>query len=186
MGSLGKLDKALVAVGDERERNLVVELWEGGRWTRLEDFPNADFLSIFLYSTVTVEETMYLIGGKGHMNKVSLGRRSGSGISWSRGKNLLIPRDGHRSVVLGQSIFNVGGIGTFETESWEITDDAKRYRHQPVLDRFQYYPEIFVVDAEYCPSRASRLYIIATIIAIAIITIIAVIARFILEKNAAY
>merc|ERR1711915_58098 len=155
--SLGKLGNALVAVasccGFDQSGNLAVELWEGGGWTRLADFPHADGDDIWGYSTVTVEETMFLIGGENHLNKVSMGRRSGSGISWSRGTNLLIPRKEHRSVVLGQSIFNVGGWNDddkpLETESWEVAEDTKRYRHQPEFDKW--YPELFVLDTKYCP-----------------------------------
>ena len=62
--SLGKSGNALVAVGSYYydSSNLAVELWEGGRWTRLEDFPHADGDRITRYSTVTVEERMFLIG----------------------------------------------------------------------------------------------------------------------------
>merc|ERR1711924_143863 len=110
----------------------------------------ADGEYISRYSTVTVEDTMFLIGGANHKNKVSLGRWSGSGISWSRGTDLLIPRNWHRSVVLGKSIFNVGGNGTRESESWEIADDTRRHTHKPGLDWFVDSPELFVVDTKYC------------------------------------
>ena len=62
--SLGKLGEALVAVaGSPRDpSNLVVELWEGVNWTRVEDFPHADGDAISHYSTVTVEDTMLIIG----------------------------------------------------------------------------------------------------------------------------
>ena len=67
--SIGKLGNALVAVGSggvvsgkNFEDNLVVELWEGGVWRRLEDFPNANGDSIYDFSTVTVHETMFLVG----------------------------------------------------------------------------------------------------------------------------
>merc|ERR1711915_55623 len=137
---------ALVVVGSGFPYyDLAVDLWEEGSWTALGNFTltSGDWNYIASYSTVTVEETMYLIGGYLHEEKVFLGRRSGSGISWSRGTDLLIPRDGHRSAVIGQYIFNVGGRGTLETESWEVADDHKRYRHQPELENYGWFPEIF-------------------------------------------
>ena len=63
--SLGNLGNALVAVGSFYPYpNLAVEFWEGGRWTRIEDFPHADGKYIASYSTVTVEDTMFLSGEK--------------------------------------------------------------------------------------------------------------------------
>ena len=31
------------------------------------------------------------------------------GLEWSKGPNLLLPRDGHRSIVLGNQIYHIGG-----------------------------------------------------------------------------
>ena len=63
--SLGKLGNALVVVGAGFPYyDLAVDLWEGGSWTALGNFTltSGDWNYIDSYSTVTVEETMYLIG----------------------------------------------------------------------------------------------------------------------------
>ena len=59
--SMGTLGSTLVAVGGYDD-SLAVEMWTGGVWRRLENFPHADGDHIRYYSTVTVEETMFLIG----------------------------------------------------------------------------------------------------------------------------
>ena len=51
------------------------------------------------------------------------------------------------------SLTKISDLNPFfsETESWEVADDAKRYRHQPEFEGYYWYPEIFVVDTKYCP-----------------------------------
>ena len=60
--SLGKIKQTLVAIGSWLGKNLVVEIFEDSKWTRVNDFPNSDLEYIAYYSTVTVEDELFIIG----------------------------------------------------------------------------------------------------------------------------
>ena len=60
--SLGKIKQTLVAIGSWLGQNLAVEIFENEKWTRVNDFPNSDLEYIAYYSTVTVEDELYIIG----------------------------------------------------------------------------------------------------------------------------
>ena len=57
-----------------------------------------------------------ILGGRSKINNnykilqsVTVGRMTKLGLEWSKGPDLLLPRDGHRSIVAGNQIYHIGG-----------------------------------------------------------------------------
>ena len=52
-----------------------------------------------------------ILGGSGHYKSVTLGRMTKLELEWSKGPDLLLGRDYHRSIVSGNQIYHIGGYG---------------------------------------------------------------------------
>ena len=62
----------------------------------------------------------HLLGGIGRytshneevpLRTVTLGKMTDLGLTWTKGKDLLIPRGGHRSIAVENIIYTIGGGG---------------------------------------------------------------------------
>ena len=70
---------------------------------------------------------------------------------WTKAGDLVTGRDGHNSIFDGSNFLIVGGIGTFKTEKCAFSDNQVNCTVQnPELTSYSYYPELFMVSAEYC------------------------------------
>ena len=64
------------------------------------------------------EKFIIILGGIGHkighrigLKSVTLGRMTKLGLEWSKGPDLLLPRWGHRSIVVDNQIYHIAGYG---------------------------------------------------------------------------
>ena len=105
--------------------NKKVEELQSGVWREVDDFPFANtYLS--LYSMVTFNRELYLfgmfvtlnlvklylifiLGGYGNSNYLTLAVKYGGSGKWSEVGELLKPRYSHRSIVIDNTIMHIGG-----------------------------------------------------------------------------
>ena len=128
--SLGSIQNVPIAIGSGSPRNKHVESLQDGSWRIMGDFPFVKSY-IYQYSFVTFHGDFYLFGKIYYLQflriKFNLGGRADGRTSnmvakmsqhsfdeniWTKVGNLLSGRSGHRSIVLGNQIFHIGGYLT--------------------------------------------------------------------------
>jgi len=146
--SLGVYDGSPFAVGDYYHKE--VEHFKDG-WTSIGQFP---FVSqcIWLYSTVTVNNIVYIIGGADYLTTIDLAEKYEG--SWERIGSLLQPRRGHRSILQGNKILHIGGYpGDQYFEEWTIGEnDIQKKKYNKKIKDYYSYPESFWVPSDFCTS----------------------------------
>lgn len=132
-----------------------VETFNGTEWNRLEDLPAPDDTYIIFPSAVNFKNDVYVFGGKPDgFHKNGAFKFNGS---WTKIQNLSGNRHGHRSIVLGDSIYHIGGkfnernIAPFE--EWKYNNENGQFAvtlSNTKLYDFLLYPETFIVNlADY-------------------------------------
>ena len=125
--SLGKISAGLVAIAGFGSNN-EVELYESGNWYNQPRFPEEDYF--YYYSVATYEDLLYVFGelnfyfdrhfitqffisgGRNRDGKlVHIGRMTDLGLEWTKGPELLIARERHRSILIENRIYHIGGSG---------------------------------------------------------------------------
>jgi len=149
--SLGKLSEGLIAIsGYSSASGVTVELFANGKWYQQPDFPEER--SFAYYSTITYENRLYIFGGYNRNGKsVHIGRMTYLGLEWSKGPELLLSRQAHRSILVGDEIYHLGGSGNIKTEKWtikenEVTKESLDFE----LNNYYRYPEVFAINRNYC------------------------------------
>ena len=77
---------------------------------------------------------------------------------WERVGNLQEPRLSHRAIANDDRIYVVGGYQFFfsKTEIWsidEVDDEVKIKIAEPTLHYYQYGPELFIVNSDFCTKK---------------------------------
>jgi len=141
-----------VAVSGYTKSEVVVELFPAHAWSRQPDFPESK--NFWYYSTATVADTLYIFGGyngSGQLQSVTVGRMRNSILEWTAGPDLLLPRYDHRSIAIGNNILHIGGNGEMMTEKWIVDGDRiEKELLDLTLYYYEYYPELFAVNENYC------------------------------------
>lgn len=147
--SVGNYRNNLFVVGDGYEGNKKVEMIQQGQLIQLEDFPYVEFY-ICWYSFVSFGDSIILFGGQGDGSSLDLAAQYDG--SWKHALRMLYPRGGHRSVVNGNSILHIGGFPYYQNfEEWTFNgNNFERTQLNATSDYLAYYPESFLVDADYC------------------------------------
>jgi len=110
--SLGKMKEGLIAISGYtyRDPSVEVELFANGNWYDQPPFPEEKYF--YEYSTATYQNLLYVFGGYNRDQKaVTIGKMTDLGLEWSKGPDLLQGRYGHRSIIIGNVIYHVGGNG---------------------------------------------------------------------------
>ena len=72
---------------------------------------------------------------------------------WTKAGELVTGRIGHNAIYDGSTVLIVGGSGTLKTEKCTISNNQMSCTEQnPQLSDYSYYPELFMVSANYCKS----------------------------------
>jgi len=157
--TLGNLKNIPVAIGDYHDDSegdigsIKVETFSGyGQWQEQSDYPFAT-TNIYHYSTVTYLDELYIFGGYYDYEESSIvAKLSEVGGQWSRLEDLFVTRKGHRSILMGNQIFHLGGPNIMETERW--TMHGKEITAEQVsddrLNEYKFHPESFLVEASFC------------------------------------
>jgi len=73
------------------------------------------------------------------------------GLEWSKGPDLLLSRTHHRSIIIGNVIYHVGGNGNMKTEKWTIEEsEITKELLNLELNNYYMYPEVFASKKNYC------------------------------------
>ena len=158
MSRLSKINGKPLAVAGKR--NLKVESYnvETNTWTDLPEHPTPNWSYMERYATVTTDAVAYFIGGR--CNGIILGGiHSFNGSKWNIVGGLHVPRYGHSAIINGDNIVVVGDRGTKPTEMWSINEDEYSYarRTSPILSLYINYPELLLVDSDYCTTNQTIL-----------------------------
>jgi len=156
--TLSNLKNSPIAIGDyhaDSEGDIgstKVEAFYNGQWQELSDYPFAT-TNIYHYSTVTYLDELYIFGGYYDYEESSIvAKQSEVGGKWTRLEDLFVTRKGHRSILMGNQIFHLGGPSVMETERW--TMHGKEVIAEQVsedrLNDFKFHPEPFLVQATFC------------------------------------
>ena len=114
---------------------------------------------------------IFISGGYNHksesLQSVWLGKMTRLGLKWSKGPDLLLSRDGHRSITVGNQIYHIGGDGKMwgfsysrlfnyflifrKIEKWTIeASGITKELLDLELNEYWFYPEIFIISYDYC------------------------------------
>ena len=117
---------------------------------------SADY--IFNAPVVYADGAFYIIGGNPSLK--AIGRLDSITMVWSKAGDLVNGRYGHNAIFDGSSIIVVGGgyvnsnnhsDHKLKTEKCELSGGKVTCHEQnPLLDNYTKYPELFLVQAEFC------------------------------------
>ena len=129
--SLGNLKNVAIAIGDgstNGDGHLKVEHLQNEIWSVKEDFPFSNDY-IIEYSLLTIDDGLFLFGKVfrktifPNCNKTISGGTSRyhvraktaryDGQTWTEFDSLLESRAGHRSILLGNEVYHIGGAKTY-------------------------------------------------------------------------
>ena len=89
-------------------------------------------------------------------NSNVIARLDAGTYSWSQVGELLIARRAHNTIYDGSKFLIIGGIvgetaDDVETEQCQFIDnEISCVLQNPVLNNYQYYPELYLVPADFC------------------------------------
>lgn len=155
--SLANYNGSPMAVGGYSKSNKT-EIYDisTDTWTEAAEYPYHDF--IYYYATVTTPLGVLILGGYGAdgdeqgIAKSTVACFNNS--KWSKLDGLQSPRHAHRAIVNEEKVFVVGGSNYQHTEIWSLDGESYNIKlAQPKLMEYFYYPELFVVDADYCVTK---------------------------------
>ena len=120
--------------------------------------PSKDSSYIRAAPLIHVEGVFYVIGGETRSTSYSktLARLDSISYEWSEAGDLITGRKGHNAIFDGSDIVVVGGYGTCKTQKCTIAENKVTCTEQdPSLVNYAYYPELFLIEEEYCKKMSS-------------------------------
>ena len=112
---------------------------------------------ICLAPIVYHSNAFYVFGGdfdfeiNGDQESNIIGRLDASTMTWTKAGELVYARQGHGAIFNGDVFIVAGGEVEFKTEACSINyGEVNCVAQAPTLWRFQYYPEMFLVDENFC------------------------------------
>ena len=109
---------------------------------------------LFRNVIVYAEEAFYVIGGAASSESEfkNIGRLDGTTFVWTKAGELVTSgRYAHNAIFIESSILVVGGHGRFKTEKCTISNKKVIcVTQEPELDYYSHYPEIFLVEDDFC------------------------------------
>lgn len=110
---------------------------------------------IYGYSAISTENSVILFGGEiyGYSTKTTVAEFIDD--SWRLLGDLVEKREGHRAISNGKSVLNIGGEDRKSTELWANVN-GKTYSGlagEPRLWDYYDYPELFLVDYNFCAQK---------------------------------
>ena len=87
------------------------------------------------------------------INDLTIGKLDANS-NWSKAGELSTGRNGHAAIYDGTFLLVVGGYGNdYKTEKCSFSSSGITCTQQsPSLDEYEFYPELFLVPADYCKS----------------------------------
>ena len=158
-GEIGSYKENPVAIAGNT--GLEVEMHSRASWRQMPSIP-AQHKKLYSFSTTTVKNVLYIFGGDNGYGSITEGWAFNG--AWSRLTPLFQSRSGHRSIIMGEKLYHLGGVGhkrrdAFEERHFEEwTKRPGEMRPYKQYDRRQIestlngcnYPETFIVDNRYC------------------------------------
>ena len=105
-------------------RTAMVERLTSGQWESLAPM----LRPVEGHSSLVVNDQIWVFGGDNGVDFDGTTAETSffDGDSWKRGPDLRSRRDGHRSIVLGKSVFHIGGRPLSDYNNWD--KDGKFFR----------------------------------------------------------
>ena len=147
---MSKINDEPLAVAGYENNKVESYKFETDTWTGLDDYPYHDKLEY--YATVSTNQGAFIIGGRMDSSNYVSTIACFNGNEWSLIGNLNSPRAGHSAIINGDNVFIVGGYpNDLPTEIWSVKEN-ELYLHltEPELTNYSYYPELLLVDPDYC------------------------------------
>ena len=139
----------MAVAGNESNNNKVESYnFDTDTWTQMDAYPYHDRL--YDYATVSTNQGTFIIGGYDGQAVSTMACFNGN--EWSLIGNLNSPRYAHSAIINGDNVFIVGGHpADLPTEIWSLKEN-ELYLHltKPSLNNYAYYPELLLVDPDYC------------------------------------
>ena len=101
---------------------------------------------------VGFEQSFIYFGGYGVDGNSVIAKFDSTTRQWSNIGNLMTGRDHHSAIFDGSYFLVVGGLGgSFKTEKCSLVGSSMTCEQQePELVKYEAYPELFLVDDDYC------------------------------------
>ena len=119
--------------------------------------PSKDNSYIYRAPIIHVEGAFYVIGGVTGSTGYSktIARLDSISYEWSKAGDLISGRYGHNAIFDGSNIIVIGGYAgsgvSLKTEKCSIAEDKVTCIEQdPSLVNYSFYPELFLVEEDYC------------------------------------
>ena len=121
-------------------------------WKPLLDYPYADSISQapILYHV----DSFYVFGGYDRTNNKlvsAIARFTVSSGKWSKPGELTTKRRNHGAILIDGSFIVIGGLNDNPTERCTTGEKVKCVDQEPLLNNYYSYPELFLVNSNYCP-----------------------------------
>ena len=110
---------------------------------------------IFWAPVVYIGDSFYVVGGRADGGYITTIGKLDANSRWSKAGDLSTARSGHGAIFDGEYLIVVGGSkrgsDPLKTEKCEFGDDGITCTEQsPLLYRYNYYPELFLVEKDFC------------------------------------
>ena len=117
----------------------------------LQDIYPEKAFSHYFYSVVHVENSFIYFGGQESTGKSLIAKFAAITRHWSNIGNLVTGRDFQGAIFDGTHFLVAGGLGSLKTELCSLADSTMTcHQQQPELTNYYNYPELFLVEDDYC------------------------------------